>query len=393
MSLSSTTSKKKEDHPIEKERVILIRSCLMSEETRRPKELETIRRAGYAATLLSWNKGHKDFFLWQEEMGDFCREIQLRFRAPSDKALLFFFPIWWTFVFSWLILSKWDIAHVLNFDSVIPTIIAGRLKRKPVIYEIMDTYEDHIILPHKIRDISLKIDKLFIRLASSIILVDEMQIEEFGGIPNSRIVVIYDSPLDYINELNNANNNNTKFTMFYAGWFSKIRRLNLDKLFSAIENINNVKLIIGGYGEVEEIKEASLAMPGKVQFIGKITHKEVLRGSIEADLLFVLRDPIILENRYICGSKILEAMMCGNPILANKGTSTANKVREENCGLVVDANNVEEIRAAIIKLRDNPGLCKELGTNSRKAYEERYSWKIMEKRLLKLYKTLCENGD
>jgi glycosyltransferase involved in cell wall biosynthesis len=93
-------------------------------------------------------------------------------------------------------------------------------------------------------------------------------------------------------------------------------------------------------------------------------------------------------NKYICGSKILEAMMCGRPILVNEGTSTANKVLEENCGLVVDANNIEEIKKAIIRLRDTPELCEELGANARKAYEERYSWGIMEKRLLDLYRGL-----
>jgi glycosyltransferase involved in cell wall biosynthesis len=77
-------------------------------------------------------------------------------------------------------------------------------------------------------------------------------------------------------------------------------------------------------------------------------------------------------------------MMCGRPILVNKGTSTAKKVLEENCGLVVDANNIEEIREAIIKLRDNPELCRELGANGRRAYEERYSWEIMEQRLIAL---------
>ena len=61
---------------------------------------------------------------------------------------------------------------------------------------------------------------------------------------------------------------------------------------------------------------------------------------------------------------------------------------EANCGLVVDANNNEEIKEAIIKLRDNPELCEELGANARKAYEERYSWEIMERRLVDLYREL-----
>jgi glycosyltransferase involved in cell wall biosynthesis len=81
-------------------------------------------------------------------------------------------------------------------------------------------------------------------------------------------------------------------------------------------------------------------------------------------------------------------MMCGTPILVNKGTSTANKVYEENCGLVVDANNIEEIREAIIKLKDSPELRRELGANARRAYDQKYAWKIMERRLLALYREL-----
>ena len=74
--------------------------------------------------------------------------------------------------------------------------------------------------------------------------------------------------------------------------------------------------------------------------------------------------------------------------MVNQGTSTTRKVCEENCGVVVDGNNVEEIRNAIIKLRDNPRLCQELGANARKAYEQKYSWEIMGQRLVALYHQL-----
>ncbi len=81
-------------------------------------------------------------------------------------------------------------------------------------------------------------------------------------------------------------------------------------------------------------------------------------------------------------------MMCGKPILVNKDTSTANKVLEENCGLVVNAKNVHEIKAAIKELRDDQKLCTKLGNNSKKAYERRYQWKIMENKLLTFYQQL-----
>ena len=394
---------------MDKKRAILIKTHLLDQETRTTKEIKALTQRGYLVTFLAWDRDFKapiserrsrdpnlTSFNFKApiserwEAGDFQREIRLRLEAPWGSKVILFLPIWWCFVFFKLMLTRWDIAHAGEFASIPPTVIAGKLKRKPVIYEMLDVYEDEILLPKVVRNICIKIDKLFMWLASSVILADKEEIEEVRGIPNSKVVTIYDSPPDTFGKVNIVNHRrNNTFTLFFAGLLSSVKALNLDKIFMAIKSIEGVKIVIAGYGDrVEEIKEWSHKMPDKIQFIGEITHAEVLERSAEADLLFVLRDPIVLVNKYICGSKLLEAMMCGRPILVNKGTSTANKVHEENCGLVVDANNIEEIKEAIIKLRDNPKLCEELGANARKAYDERYSWEIMEQRLLALYREL-----
>jgi len=378
-----------------KKRTVIIKTNLLERETRINKEIKTLTDNGYLVTFLGWDRGFKTSMSERRKAGDFYKEIRLRLKAPWGIKILLFLPIWWCFVFFWLTVTRWDIAHAGEFASIPPTVVAGKLKRKPVIYEILDVYEDEIALPKVIRNICIKIDRVFMRLANSVVLADEAQIEEVGGFPNSKIVTIYDSPPDTFGRANISHRRNGKFTLFFAGLLSSTRALNLDKVFTAIKGIEGVKVIIAGYSDysdygdlVEKIKELVREMPDKIQFIGEITHAEVLERSARADLLFVLRDPIVPVNKYICGSKVLEAMMCGTPILVNKGTSTANKVREEKCGLVVDANNIEEIKEAIIRLRDNPELCEELGANGRKAYEKRYSWEIMERRLLALYHEL-----
>lgn len=203
------------------------------------------------------------------------------------------------------------------------------------------------------------------------------------------VIAIYDSP-HTISDIDLNHEQNEIFTLFFAGLLMRKKALNLDKIFEAINNIEGVKIIIAGYGDlVDDINELSHNMNGKIEFIGEIGRAEVLERSAKANLLFILRDPIVLVNKYICGSKVLEAMMCGTPILVNKlNPPTAKKVLEERCGVVVDAANIEEIRDAIIKLRDNPGSCKELGANGRRAYEGRYSWVIMENRLIECYNKL-----
>jgi glycosyltransferase involved in cell wall biosynthesis len=78
-------------------------------------------------------------------------------------------------------------------------------------------------------------------------------------------------------------------------------------------------------------------------------------------------------------------MMCSKPILVNEGTSMADIVREEKCGLVVPYGDITAIRDAILLLKNDPELARQLGANGRRAYEQKYSWKIMEDRLLGLY--------
>lgn len=370
-----------------KKTVVLIKSNLMSEETRRPKWAKIL--VGYRSIALSWDRGRKSSVIGQYCSDNFYEEVRLKLKAPFGIKGFLFLPIWWCFLFFWLIVTKWDIVHVINFDSIIPAIVIGKMKKKPVIYEILDIYVDQIFLPNWIRCIGIKADKLFMRFASAIIIADEAQIEEICRIPNSKIIPIYDSPPDIVRKINLSHQKNDVFTLFFAGMLFSARRLNINKIFAAAEGVEDIKILIVGYGDlVDEIKKMSDKMPDKIQFIGKDSYEKALKRSAEADLLFVFRDPIVPVNKYVCGSKLLEAMMCGKPILVNKGTSTANKVREENCGLIVNANNIEEIKEAIIKLRDNPELCKKLGANGRKAYEQTYSWEIMERRLITLYQEL-----
>ncbi|MCL0076727.1 glycosyltransferase family 4 protein [Dehalococcoidia bacterium] len=375
---------------MEKKRVILIKSNLIEQDIiRLPKEIKALKREGYKITFLGWDRQCKVPLFPQKEQEDDCRQIRLGLKAPWGIKILPFLPIWWFFVFFKLMVTRWDIAHATNFDSIIPTVIAGRLKRKPVIYEIVDVYADMVLLPKIIRDTGIRLDKLFIRFADAVIVIDEAQIQGFGEIPNSKIVPIYDTPPDTFDKIDVTQQKNETFTLFYAGFFCKARRMNLDKVISAIKNIDNVKLVIAGYGDqVDEIEEWSRKMPDKIEFLGFISHEEVFQRSSTANVLIVARTPVIPGNKYNCGSTFLRAMMCGRPFLANKDTATADKVCKENCGLVVDANNIEEIKEAIVKLKENPELCKEFGANARKAYEQRYRWEIMEQRLIGLYKEI-----
>lgn len=370
--------------------ITLIKSNEPDNDPRLIKEIESIKKFGYKINMLCWNRSNKNSNN-RFEINDNCNVKEFNFRVRDGPASIIFWPVWWLYILFWLLRMNYDMIHVLNYNSVLPALIAAKLKKKPIIYEIMDTSYDALMISHILKQIIIYFDKLFMRFSDAIILVDENQIKQFGGIPNSNTSIIYDSAPDIFDEYSPKNRKmiDNDFVILYVGVLYKIRHLNLDKLCQVVQSLKGVRLLIAGYGDlVEDIKRWVSQSKGTVDFIGRVSYSEALKISFEADALVVLRDSDIRTNKYICGSKLWEAMMCGKPILVNKGTSTANKVRKENCGLVVDANNIEEIKEAIIRLKEDRELCKELGANGRKAYEERYSWEIMERRLLKLYEKI-----
>jgi len=64
-----------------------------------------------------------------------------------------------------------------------------------------------------------------------------------------------------------------------------------------------------------------------------------------------------------------------------------NLVNEIDCGITVEYN-IEQVKDAIRKLRDDSALRTRLGNNGRKAFVEKYNWDNMEKKLYQIYSNL-----
>ncbi len=368
-------------------KTVIIRSCLETLTPRAFKNAQGLAASGYDVVLLAWDRKAKSP---KREVKDGYQARRFRFRAPYGLKVLIYLPVWWCFEFLWLMNNRWDIVHAMDFDTLPPAMLAARLKRKPVIYEIADVYEDMVALPSLIRNISMWVDRLFICLASAIIISDEARIKEFGGIPNDRITVIYNSPPDLFQEAGTPTGTGNEFTLFYSGALHEERQANLDKVARAIQDIDGIALVIAGYGnQTGQMTQWAAEAPGKIEFAGYTDYTETLQRTMAADVIISLYAPVLLNTRYASANKLFEAMMCGKPVLVSKGTAMADIVEKEHCGLALDPDNIDEIREAIAKLRENPGLYQQLGANGRKAYEQRYNWATMRQRLLNLYQEVA----
>ena len=161
-------------------------------------------------------------------------------------------------------------------------------------------------------------------------------------------------------------------------------------MIEAVAGLEGVRLIIGGLlpeGHMlsHQIERAS----DRVRYLGWLPYEKVIDHTLVADILFAFYDPSVPQNRLSSPNKLFEAMMAGKPIIVSDGTWGANTVKEENCGLVVPYGDVKAVAAALLRLKTDPHLRQKLGANGRRAYEQKYSWRIMEQGLLDIYRQLA----
>lgn len=362
-------------------KVLFIRSHPVSPEPKVEKEAKTLGSNGYKVEILAWDRtcDHSE-----SEVKEFYKIKRYKLKAPYGKPeLVLKLFIWSFYELLYLIRSDYDIIHTFDLDTLIPAVIISKIRNKHLIYDSADFYADS--LPEKvpifIRNIVARIEIFFSKFADTVILVDETRKNQFNN-ELKRTVIINNSPVE-IEQKKQFKKENKDFTIFYAGILTKNR--GLDEIIQSIKGITGIKFIIAGYDAGYGNISKSVENIKNVKFIGKISYREVIIRTFESDMIVAFYDPKIPNHKYASPNKLFEAMMCEKPILTNYGTVMAKYVKDENCGVLVDYENTSEIKKAIIKLKNDHDLRKELGKNGLKAYKDKYNWNIMEKRLLDSY--------
>lgn len=335
--------------------------------------------------LLIWDRTGKLKDIYTDNISiHYCK-----IRAPSDQlSIVFFLPFWWLYEFLFLLKNadKNTVIHACDLDTLWPAIFIKQLIRIDLNYSIYDFYADNLPknTPQFFRNFTAFIEKTGLKYNHTTFLVDETRIQQIKDAKYRNIVYIYNTPEDISRDKNfQFRDDRKEMIFFYAGVLHESR--GLIQIIKAINQIDRVKFVVAGTGPERylfEKKEPDLSK--NMQYLGWIPHHEVIKQTLNSDCIIALYDPDIPNNRYASPNKLFEAMMCRKPILVNEGSSMADIVRKENCGLVVPYGDVEAIKHAILTLKD-PELCTQLGRNGRSAYEQKYSWKIMEERLLTAY--------
>ena len=279
-----------------------------------------------------------------------------------------------------------------------PVYLACKLRRKPYILKIVGDYaweqmqvgrdgalprlgmvESNFITPddfqnkkfNKSTEKKRKVEHKVAQNANKIIVPSEYlkKIVKQWGVDEIKINVIYNA-VEFKNIEPASKPNNER-------WLVSVGRLTPWKGMSALIDvlkILNIKYlpagrqdlilnIIGEGVENENLKSKikDLKLENKVRFLGKLPHDEVMSYVKSADIF-------VLNTGYEgLSHTVLEAMNLGVPIITTNVCGNPEVVENNKTGLLVEYNNKEQIKRAILKLLNNGELRGKLVNNAKQS--------------------------
>lgn len=297
-------------------------------------------------------------------------------------------------------INMWKIAkdikpHIIHFhdpDLLLLGLFFKVFLRAKVIYDVHEDYplvlKNREYIPNYLKPI---ISFLFNVLEKTISFTFDAVItvtEEIAvKFKNKNVQVIKNYPV--LDMYNNSKIyvENEALRLIYIGNISIER--GIDNLIKAVENITNYNIILDLYGpvEVKEYEKRLMSLQSeKIKYYGRVPKSEIPKILANHDVGMVTLLPY---ERYQLSLplKMFEYMASGLPVIASNFKKWTNIINDNNCGILVDPTNIQEIIDAILYYCENRNRIKLHGENGKNAVKQ-YSWANEEAKLNVLYEKL-----
>jgi len=255
--------------------------------------------------------------------------------------------------------------------------------RKKLVYDVHDRFAGYV--PQKYTALYSAInflEELLSKYANILVTVSEKVLHSFRIRPKVCAIIMNFSE-DY--NLDREKLEDGILTLVYTGLICKDQ--GLERITAVIKDLKGVQLVIAGRIADKELLDQMLRLPN-VKYKGLLERSESLKLESSSDAMVVLYDPQYRKNQLSSPNKIFEAMMCGIPLITNMEQQLVDK--EVGCGIIVEYNDINQLKEAIVLLRDNSELRRKMGQKGRKAFLEKYNWSRMELELYKIYEGLIK---
>lgn len=258
-------------------------------------------------------------------------------------------------------------------------IITSRVRRVPFILEVRDLWPDSIVAVGALRNgLLLRLLKwLEVKMyaaAQEIVTVGkgyeeelirkEVQAAKISIIPNGVDREVF-YPRHAEKKIREDCGLDREFVCSYVGTIGMASGLEIvlrtAKLLKDRQR-HDIKFLLVGAGAVadELQQEARRQNLDNIVFLGR-QDRRLIPGiiSVSDACLVHLKKARIFET--VLPSKIFEASAMAKPIILGVAGHAADLVRRADAGICIEPENAEQLFAAVVKLADDPALCRALG--------------------------------
>lgn len=377
--------------------VVMVVSNPLTTDNRIRKEALTLSDNGFKIKILTWNY-NRDLSSFNEkgiELESFNLESP---RGTSNLILTYIgllkFQLW---AFIKLFKSDFDVVHCIDFDTVPSGFLAGKLKRKNVVVDILDFYFTFPLLERNtkvLRFISKLLRGLeifFVKRADFLIVTTSRYKEYYLKLaPKKPITVVSNSPeLNFSKSLSNHNKDDD-FVISFIGSIRYAKQIS--RLIRVTKNIPNTKVVIAGGGvRATEIKRFSRSY-SHVVFHDVLPYSKVAEIYNSSNCIYAGYDIRDENTQFMLPVKVLESMAFGIPTIVAKNTYAGDFVEENRIGLAIDVNQDVELEKSISILKNDKILYNEFKSNGMRLFREKFNWEETSKGLIEVYKRLAESA-
>lgn len=287
-------------------------------------------------------------------------------------------------------------ARVYHFHDpdLLPVGLLLKLCGKRVVYDVHEDYSRKILsrgLPSGVaRVVSWMMRRVeaFCAWTFDAIVAADSHVHALFDDSKSIVVANY-PPVRFVQSAPSLNRPSDRFRIVYVGAVNLKR--GIGKILDALDLIGDRRIEFHVAGKVAEPElEARLRSHPNTTYHGVLPWTripEVLAGS-DVGMLALQPIPAFL---YCPGENIIklwEYLGTGMCVIISDFPKLKRLIGDLNAGLAVDPTNPASIAEAIVRLRDDRALCRQLGDNGRDAVMSTRNWENEEGKLVHMYEAL-----
>ena len=293
-----------------------------------------------------------------------------------------------------------DLYEAHDLPALLPTLLAARLRGKPLIYRANEVFsETHAQV--RFARFWRGLDRLLVPFCDEVVTPEEHRSriyrEEYGAKKEPLTVrncPPYRPRVESTRLRDELRRRGVAFDtiVLYQGLVDSMRCV--EEIAEATRSFDEglVLVVLGsGFGSWSD-PQARLASYDRLIVLPRVPYRELAPYTASADIGILLYRNDCRNNYYCAPNKLFEYMMMGIPMVAPSFPGILPIVEGGNVGLCVDPAQPGQIAAAVNELARSPELRRRMKENGLRLSRERYNWEIEFAPLLERYHALLAPG-